>query len=174
MRGRSVDVMLLDDSEILAYFTGYETSLNRYRACLVPAEGEPVMVLRALDAEPFRAQAWFKACVPVADGEDPLEAVAASLKRFAVIGFDPGSHALTVDGYEQLKRLLPTARFVPMRGVPWELRLVKSPAEIALIRRAAEILDRRMREVIDAVEPGVTCRALLALAARRLLESGAD
>ncbi len=42
------------------------------------------------------------------------------------------------------------------------------------MRTAAQILDRTMREVLDAVEPGITCRALLALAARRLLESGAD
>jgi len=174
MRSRSVDVMLLDDAEILAYFTGYETSLNRYRACLVPAEGEPVMVLRALDAEPFRSQAWFDACVPVADTENPLEKVAAVLRPFAAIGFDPGSHALTVGGFDELRQLLPQARFVPMRGVPWELRLIKSAAEIALIRTAAGILDRTMREVIHAVEPGATCRALLALAAKRLLESGAD
>ena len=178
MRGRSVDVMLLDDAEILAYFTGYETSLNRYRACLVPAEGEPVMVLRALDAEPFRAQAWFDACEPFADAEGATARVAAVLEgrglASAAIGFDPASHALSVDSYDELRRLLPAARFVPMGGVPWELRLIKSPAEVALIRRAAEILDQVMREVIDLAAPGITCRAVLALAARRLLECGAD
>lgn len=170
--------MLLDDSEILAYFTGYETSLNRYRACLVPAEGQPLMVLRALDAEPFRARAWFDACEPFADAEDAIAKVVAVLEArgfaSAAIGFDPASHALSVDGYEKLRRLLPAARFIAMPGVPWELRLIKSPAEIALIRRAAEILDQVMREVIHYVAPAITCRAVLALAARRLLECGAD
>ncbi len=145
MRTHAVDVMILDDCEILAYFTGYETTLNLYRACIAPREGRPVMVLRALDAEPFRSQSWFQDHEAFADGDDPVEKLAAALRSrgfgAAAIGFDSGSHALSVAGYERLRGLLPGARFVPMHQVPWELRLVKSPAEIALIRRAAELLE---------------------------------
>jgi Xaa-Pro dipeptidase len=136
------------------------------------------MVLRALDAEPFRAQAWFDSCEAFADHEDPVEKVAATLQRqqlgSAAIGFDSGSHALTVDCLERLRRSLPQARFVSMLGVPRELRLVKSPAEIAYIRTAAQILDQTVREIIAAAGAGVTSRELRALAARRLLEVGAD
>ena len=178
MRERSVQVMLIDDCEALAYFTGYETTLNRYRACVVPAEGEPVMVLRRLDGEPFRAQAWFDRCEPFADHEDAFERVAALLRAqgfaSASIGFDSGSHALSVEGYERLKGALPRARFVPMPGVPWELRLIKSDTEIGYLRRAAQILDQAMRDAIDAVRPGMAPRAVLAFAAGRLLELGAD
>ena len=106
MRAHAVDVMLLDDCEILNYFTGYDTSLNLYRACLVPREGRPVMVLRALDAAPFREQAWFDDHVGFADAEDPAERVADTLKAngfaSAAIGFDSGSHALSVAYYEGL------------------------------------------------------------------------
>ena len=178
MRARAVDVMLLDDCEILAYFTGYETSLNTYRACLAPRVGQPTMVLRALDAEPFRQQSWFDSLVAFADDDDPIETIAAALRAggfaSAAIGFDSASHALTVAGYERLRRALPDARFVPMAGVPWELRLIKSPAEIARIRRAAEILDQTMRDVSRAVKPGVTCRQVMGMAAQRLSELGAD
>jgi Xaa-Pro dipeptidase len=178
MRTRSVDVMVLDDCEILAYFTGYETSLNAYRACIAPREGRPVMVLRALDAEPFRNQSWFEDHEAFEDGEDPIERVAGALitRGFAsaAIGFDSGSHALTAEGYERLRRALPDARFVPMFRVPWEQRLVKSPAEIALIRRAAELLDQTLGEIIDVVVPGMTPREVAAMAVRRLIELGAD
>jgi Xaa-Pro aminopeptidase len=178
MRAFSVDAMLLDDCEILAYFTGYETTLNLYRACIAPRAGRPFMVLRALDAGPFRNQSWFEDHEAFEDGSDPIDELAGALKArgFAsgAIGFDPGSHALSVAGYEQLRRALPRARFVPMFRAPWELRLIKSPAEIARIRRAAEILDQTFRETIDSVAPGVTPRELTATAARRLIALGAD
>ena len=178
MKRSAVEVMLIDDCESLAYFTGYETTLNLYRACLVPREAPPTMVLRALDAGPFRARAWFDACETFADHEDPVQKIAATLQRdgFAssAIGFDSASHALTVDCLERLRRSLPKARFVDMRDVPRELRLVKSPAEIAYLRTAAQILDQTVREVIDAARVGVTSRQIRALAARRLLEQGAD
>jgi Xaa-Pro dipeptidase len=178
MRARSLDAMILDDCEILAYFTGYETTLNLYRACIVPLEGRPFMVLRALDAEPFRNQSWFDDHLAFDDGCDPIETLAKALKArgFAstAIGFDPGSHALTVAGYEQLRRALPDARFVPMFRVPWELRLIKSSAEIARIRRAAQLLDQTLGEIIDVLVPGMTPRQVAAMAARRLTELGAD
>jgi len=178
MRSHAVDAMILDDCEILAYFTGYETTLNLYRACIAPREGRPVMVLRALDAEPFRSQSWFQDHEAFADGDDPIEKLAAALRTrgfdAAAIGFDSGSHALSVAGYERLRALLPDARFVPMYRVPWELRLVKSPAEIARIRRAAELLDQALREIIPTISPGVTARDVAATTSRRLIELGAD
>lgn len=178
MRQRSVDVMLLDESEILAYFTGYETSLNLYRACLVPLAGMPVMVLRRLDAAPFLEQAWFSDHVGFADTESAVGQVAATLRERgfarAAIGFDPMSHALTVSYYEALRAALPEARFVAMPHVPRELRLIKSAAEIAHIARAAAIVDRTMGEIVAAARPGMSERDAAAIAARRFVELGGD
>jgi Xaa-Pro dipeptidase len=178
MRQSAVDVMLIDDCESLAYFTGYDTTLNRYRACIVPRDAAPTMVLRTLDAAPFRERAWFDSCETFGDHEDALEKVAATLRRqgfaAAAVGFDSGSHALTVDSLERLKLALPQARFVAMRDVPRELRLIKSPAEIAYLRTAARILDQVVGEIINVAEAGVTPRDIRALAARRLVELGTD
>ena len=178
MRQVSVDVMLIDDCESLAYFTGYDTTLNLYRTCIVPRATPPTMVLRALDAAPFRARAWFDRCEVFADHEDPVEKVAVTLRRqgygAAAIGFDSASHAMTVDSLERLKRALLEARFVAMRGVPRELRLIKSPAELGYLRTAARILDQVVAEIISTAAPGVTPRDIRALAARRLVELGTD
>lgn len=168
MREREVDAILLDDSEILAYFTGYETSLNRYRACVVPLEGTPLMVLRALDAGPFCRQSWIDRHVAVPDTEDLVAHLAKALAPYRRIGFDPGSHALTVALHAKLPPL------VPLPGLPWELRLIKSAAETARIRRAAELLDEVFGELIEAVVPGITPRRLTARAAARLITLGAD
>ncbi|MCW5772154.1 MAG: aminopeptidase P family protein [Rhodospirillaceae bacterium] len=178
MRERGVGAMLLDDCEALNYFTGYDTSLNQYRACIVPLEGDPVMVLRALDAAPFLQQAWFGNHVGFADAGDPVDEVAAVFRSrglgSAAIGFDPFSHALTVAGYERLRRGLPEARFVAMPRVPWELRLVKSPAEIARIAMASAILDRVMMDTIAEAGRGATPRGVTAAVSKRLLEAGCE
>jgi Xaa-Pro aminopeptidase len=178
MRGREVEAMLIDDSEILAYFTGYETSLNLYRACLVPLDREPTMVLRRLDVAPFREQAWFQGCLAFEDVDDPAAIVAQALHAAgfsgARIGFDPGSHAMSVKTFETLKAALPQAAFVPMPHIPWELRLVKSEAEIARITRAAAIADSTMLDIAAEARHGMTTRDATAIAVRQFVARGGD
>src|SRR6202012_393321 len=58
MARAGTEVMLIDDAEILAYFTGYERSVSYYRALIVPYDGDPVMVLRSLDTAPFEEKSW--------------------------------------------------------------------------------------------------------------------
>ena len=177
MRERSADVMLLDDIEILAYFSGYERSISYYRACLVPLEGEPLMVLRSLDAAPFLETAWFEQHVGYADAEDPIALLAAQIARRwgagVRIGVDFGSHGMTVDVFRRLQAALPGAAFVDMTHVPWELRLVKSPLEIRHIEQAGAIADQTLREMAERARPGMSGRDLAAYAAGRYIELGA-
>lgn len=178
MRAHSVDAMLLDDCEALNYFTGFDVSLNLYRACIVPLAAPPVMVLRRLDAAPFLAQAWFAEHAGFADTEDPVAAVAEALAACGcgdrAVGYDPHSHALSVAGFARLRAALPAARLVPLPHLPWELRLIKSPAELARIARAAALLDRAMADTIAGVAAGISPRQVTAAAARRLIELGGD
>src|SRR5215472_16625257 len=52
MHRRKLAAVLIDDSEALAYFIGYEVSVSFYRACVIPLDGEPFLVLRTLDVAP--------------------------------------------------------------------------------------------------------------------------
>jgi Xaa-Pro aminopeptidase len=163
MRARAVTLMLLDDIEILAYYTGYERSISFYRACLIPLEGAPVMVLRSLDTAPFLEASWVANPIAYADTEDAVGALANVVQKLgyadAAIGLDYGSHGMTVDVFKRLSDALPHARFVAMTGVPWEQRLIKSPAEIAHIARAAAIADQTLAEITERARPGVSGRS---------------
>src|SRR5699024_3960530 len=55
-----------------------------------------------------------------------------------------------------------------------KLRLIKSPAELAYVRKAAEILDRSLEAVIEAARPGTTEATLKAVYLTSILERGAD
>jgi Xaa-Pro aminopeptidase len=176
MTRAGAEVMLLDDAEILAYFTGYERSVSYYRALIVPRDGEPVMVLRSLDTSPFEEKSWITAHVGYPDTADAVAIVAKTLveRGFgnAAIGIDLGSHALTVDVFQRLSAALPNARIVAMNSVPWELRLIKSPQEIGYIRKAAEIADTTLAEIAKMARPGISEREVSAFAAKRFTELG--
>lgn len=176
MKARAVDVMLLDDIEILAYFTGYERSISFYRACLVPTSGEPTMVLRSLDTAPFLETAWFGDPVGYADKEDSITVLAEVIRKrwgaSPAIGLDYGSHGMTLDVFHRLQAALPGARFIDMTAVPWELRLIKSPLEIEYITRSSAIADQTMTELTEMARPGISGRALAAHASLRHVELG--
>lgn len=178
MAGRGVDVLLVDHGELLAWLTGYTVSLTRYRAALLPREGAPWFVLRALDCDPCRGACWFGDITGFADTDDPHAAVAASLaaRGFAVarIGADFDSYAFTAHTRGRLEALLPDAALVDMTGLSDRLRAVKSPAEIAVLERASAIADAAMAAIHAAAGPGFSARRASAIAAYEFLDRGAD
>ena len=177
MRELEVDVMLVDDIEILAYFTGYERSISSYRACLLPRDAEPVMVLRSLDIGPFRESAWFRDCVGYADDEDGIAAVGRVMRERGMnkiaLGIDTDSHGMTIGAFRRLQAALPDIRIVDMAGVPWQLRLIKSDLEIKHIEAAAAIADQTLLEIAAMAKPGLSTRDISAFASRRHVELGA-
>lgn len=172
------DVMLIDHGELLAWLTGFTVSETLYRACLVPQQGEPWMVLRQLDEEPCRATSGLEQIVGYDDSEDPWQKVAESLKIRGYadcrLGVDFTSYGMTVFTWRQLSRHLPAVKWVAMDGVSDRLRSVKFPQELARLQQAAEIADSAMREIAQQVSCGWRVRDVAALAAHHFLQQGAD
>ena len=178
MAARHIDLLIVDETEHLAYLAGWHASGSRYHGCLVPADGDPVMVFRRLDEPAFLERSWLRERVCFADTEDPVEAMARTITArgwaAARIGVETDSHYLTVQTYEALRCALPRATLVPFATILRELRLRKSPHEIAYLRQAAEIADQAMREAIAAVSEGVSERAAAIVASSAFLRLGAD
>jgi Xaa-Pro aminopeptidase len=178
MAARRVDLLIVDETEHLAYLAGWHASGSRYHGCLVPADGDPVMVFRRLDEPAFLERSWLRERVCFADTEDPVEAIARAIAArqwdAGRIGVETDSHYLTVQTYETLRRALPRATFVSFATVLRELRLRKSAREIEYLRQAAAIADQAMREAVAAVSEGVSERAAAIAASSAFLRLGAD
>lgn len=178
MAARRIDVLLVDETEHLAYLAGWHASGSRYHGCLVPSDGDPVMVFRRLDEPAFLERSWLRDRVCFADTEDPVEAVVRTITArgwaAARLGVETDSHYLTVQTYESLRRALPCATFVDFATVLRELRLRKSPREIEYLRRAAGIADCAMRDAVAAVGEGLSEREAAVAASRTFLRLGAD
>jgi len=178
MAARRLDLLIVDETEHLAYLAGWHASGSRYHGCLVPADGEPVMVFRSLDEPAFLERSWLQERVCFADTEDPVDVIARTVVAHGWgatrIGIETDSHYLTVETSETLRRALPRATFVPFPTVLRELRLRKSPREIEYLSQAAAIADQAMREAVAAVGEGVSERAAAIAASTAFLRLGAD
>lgn len=178
MQERGADVLVVDETEHLAYLTGFGPSATMYQACIVPLDGDPIMVLRRLDEPSFLERTWLRDYVLFADSEDSVGVVAATLvargfggKRVA---FELDSHYLPVRRFQAFSLALPEATIVDFSRIMWELRLRKSPREIEYLRRAARIADEAMRQAVAAVGVGISERAAAIAASRVFFEQGAD
>jgi Xaa-Pro dipeptidase len=178
MAKRGVDLAVFDEMEALFWLSGYANSENRWRACVVPATGEPFFVIRALDAAALRDRTWLSDIVTYRDWDDPMteiaQAVIARGYAGATIGTDHYSYGMPVARFARLQATLPQARFVDIGRAVWELRLIKSSAEIALLRRAAAIADKAIIAASAVCRPGALQRDVAAAAIACYLASGAD
>jgi Xaa-Pro dipeptidase len=178
MTARGIDVLLLDETEHLAYLAGWHASGSRYHGCLVPSDGDPVMVFRCLDEPAFLERSWLRDRVCFPDTEDPVDAVVRTITArgwaAARLGVETDSHYLTVQIYEALRRALPRATLVDFATVLRELRLRKSPREIEYLRQAAAIADCAMRDAVAAVGEGLSEREAAVAASQTFLRLGAD
>ncbi|WP_459618308.1 M24 family metallopeptidase [Bordetella sp. 2513F-2] len=178
MRTRGVDVLLVDQTEFLAYLTGFSISENMYRACLLPLEGEPVMVLRAVDLGPFLESSWVQDAVAFSDWEDPVGVLARTLAQRGWdglrLGMDEDSYCMPLRRYRQLTAALPQSRFVDFSGVLEQVRMRKSPQEITYLREAGRIADLALQAVVEHAGEGRSERDAAAIVHQVFMEQGAD
>jgi Xaa-Pro dipeptidase len=174
---RGADLLLVDQFEHLVYLFGYLPTAARYQACLLPREGEPHMIVRALDLPVFLGQSWVRSYTAFRDEEDPIALVASQARRLGLgrgLGVEKDSHFLTVQRFEALRAAVGDASLVDCSGFLWELRLIKSPAELAYLRDAARIADAALLRAIDAAGEGRSERDPAVAVYAASLEMGAD
>ena len=102
--------------------------------------------------------------------------------RIGVVGLKGGkvSHVRSPDGavvhsaYAEVVRRLPNATFEDATDVVGMARYVKSDEEIANLRRATEIAEAGVDEMIEVARPGVDEAVLYARVTGRMLEMGSE
>ena len=124
----------------------------------------------------YQIQASQEVTCRVKIAKGPLvAAVAAAIARLGLkrIGYEPAR--MTCDAYESLKARLPMrASLEAVKGWIEELRMVKSSAEIALIRRSVETNSRAFEQAVARILPGMTEQDLAAELEYRMRRLGAE
>ena len=181
MRDRGLAAILLFAPESHYYLTGYDTSGYVFFQCAVlTADERPITLLtRRPDLEQARltsiiedVRLWYDE-----EGADPAgscEILAEKGLNGARIGVER-TFGLTADKYERVRRRLAGwCELVDASDLVRSLRLVKSPAEIAYVRRAAELADQSLEAMLATARPGVFEGDIAAAGAVPILAGGGD
>ena len=140
MRENKIGAVLMEGGSSAFYFTGSRSD----GVCVLPLRGEMI---------------WL---TPVT-GEGKYKAIANALKDSGVatgkVGIEERVHFDIVDG---VSKLAPALEFVSADPVTAGCRVIKSPAEIALMQRANDITIAAYRAALSSLKEGMTQRELSA------------
>jgi Xaa-Pro dipeptidase len=161
LEAQGVDALVVTTPENLFYLTGYQTpGYYWFQALVVPADSEPFMVTRQLEDSNVQTRTWIELSRPYWDSENPPLALARAIEEQGLararIGYERACYFFRATEQEALMAALPNARFADLSGTIEELRLIKSPLEIAVMRRAAQATEAGMWAGIQAVAAGVS------------------
>lgn len=167
---RGVDAVLVTPGADLRYLTGYDAKpLERLTAFLLPASGDPLLIVPELELSAARASGVDVEIAAWAETDDPFALVAGRLAD---------SHRIAVDDHMWAIRLLtlqdrlPEASFSAAGPLIAPLRAIKQPDEVAALREAAEAIDRVHLRMGEWLRPGRTEREVGADIARAIVDEG--
>jgi len=165
---RKIDALLVSFGPNLRYLSGFTGSNGNL--LLLPGKS-------ILFTDPrYQTQAPQETTCQVKIAKGPLTAgVMAAIKRLRVrrIGYEPAW--MTCEAFETLKSGLPLgASLEPVNGAVEQFRMVKSPTEIARIRRSVETNSRAFEQAVARVRPGMKERDLAADLEYRMRRLGAE
>jgi Xaa-Pro aminopeptidase len=179
---RGLDGIVAATQHNVLFATGTDISTlktipRRLELCFFAAEGPPTFIVCNIEEPLVRATSDIADVRPYVEfADDPLEFLAEAIRER---GLAKGSIAIESE-------YLPHARMEVLIGhlpdVSWsdaapvwdDLRVVKTPEEVAVLREAAQATVAAIDEVVAATEPGWTARQMVTALHIALLEAGAD
>jgi Xaa-Pro dipeptidase len=182
MREPGLDVMLVHQPPSVFYFSGNE-NLHVYdsECVVVPRDGEVSLLIPQADLSRARLTSWVRRIETFPPGGEAGEVLARMLAdqglRRARIGVEKRvarAACLSVHTYETLGAALPEAQLVDASGLPERVKLVKSPREIACLRRAAAFTDTGIRAALGAAAEGRTDNDVAAAAYHAMMSAGSE
>lgn len=181
MAERDIAALLLHTPENICYVSGYRTPGYYYvQMLVVPMEHEPIIITRLFEQRNVDAFSWLTRDQSVAykDTEDPMATIARTVESLELastrLGIEMSGFFLPIDKYMALTSLLPKAEFVNGSGLVEAERVVKSPSEIAYIRRACRISEQGLQAAWDHCRAGITENELAAHIHKAIVENGGE
>ncbi len=182
MEAQGLDALLMFAQESMYWLTGYDTFGFCFFQCLVfKRDGEMVLLTRSADLRQARHTSNILNIVVWTDRDKANPAV--DLRNLlndldllgARIGVEYDTHGLTAFNGRRLDEQLQTFGEISDASqlVP-RLRMVKSEAEIAKVRKAAELTDDALDAALPAIQAGASEAEILAALQGAVFLGGGD
>ena len=191
MAGEDLDCLVVADPANMNYLTGYDGwSFYTPQCVVVPAEGDVLLATRQMDANGARLTTFLDDDAILGFPDDyvqqrdrhPMGWIAEQLRSRGLlqgrVGVEMDAYFFSVRAYEALKAGAGGAELVDSHeAVNW-VRSIKSPAELEVMRTAAQIVQSAMTVAYETIRPGVrqcdAAAAIQAAQARGTDEAGGD
>jgi Xaa-Pro dipeptidase len=166
MSERKVAAFLVECGSSLEYFTGIRWSRSeRVTLAIIPAAGETVVVTPAFEEPSVRETLQVTADVrPWNEHENPSARIAQGLRdrgvASGVVAVEPTLRYFIVDGLRQVSS---SYDFISGESLVRACRLIKSPAELALLQAANTVTLEALHRVHAKIERGMSSSDLEAL-----------
>lgn len=166
-----VDALLVGPGADLRWLVGYHAlPLERLTLLVVPADGDPQLVVPALEGPRARDSGAdrFATIRPWGETDDPMALVSS------IIGGNGGGRFAVQDRLWTsftlaLQAAIPASTWMPGSEVMRELRMIKSPEEQQALREVGAAIDRVHEQVPDLLRVGRTEREVGHDIAERIL-----
>lgn len=181
MERAGLDALVVNFPDSINYLTGFDSLGYLWYQALVlsPRLPEPWFLTRTAE-EPCAYELSVARNARFYDiaGEDPIAVVADALRGLKLargrIGIEMHAFTFSPVQYERLRSLLPRARFEDASLIVAEERLIKTPAEIAFQRQAAEMADEGIKAGLAALRPGISEVEVAGIMAAALGRAGSE
>lgn len=169
MHANDVELLILNQPEHYNWLSGYDpTSVFYHQSLIVPAAEEPLtLICNKAELALCEETCWVGDVRVVWTHEDQVARTVEVLRERGLhgarrVGLNLMSYHLRPRFAFELRDALEGSEVVDVTAVLDDLRLVKSPAEIAYLRRAAHVADLGASAGIDAVRAGACDREVMA------------
>ena len=159
MRHHGIGAVLIEPGASLVYFTGIRWwRSERLTAAVLPVSGEPLVITPFFEKPSVEETLGIPAEIRVwQEDESPIALIATWLKERRLdrssLGIEETVRFFASDG---LARALPGTRVVSADPVVRGCRMIKTPAEIALMQKAADVTVAAYRWTVPRIREGMT------------------
>jgi len=179
LRERGLDALLLVSPENIYYLTGLNhQGYFAFTALLVPVEGDLHVVARTMERTTLAAQLPHCVHHGFSDDSNPaataVDAVRQAVPAGGRLAVEVTSMSFPVAVWQPFREALTDIEVTDGFGLVEDLRAVKSPAEIALVRRAARASDLGMQAGITATVRGADEREVAAAIYAAMVRAGSE
>ncbi|HEY8346395.1 MAG TPA: Xaa-Pro peptidase family protein [Symbiobacteriaceae bacterium] len=179
LRQQGIAAGLVTAPVSMQYLTGWSNPSKRFAGLVIPAQGEPVLIVPTLEMG-GASQGAIRILRDWRDGEDPFRLLAEVLGGAGGGPLAVEKEALPLHVFEGMAGALGAApgklleQTADLSPVIAGMRERKSETELELMQRAADILNPALDAALKAIRPGITERQLAAVLEEAMAEAGAE
>ena len=177
LKSRRWEVLIATPSTNYEYLTGYNPGRSeRLIALVLPVSGTPTVVCPSFEVERIKRHSVISDLHGWEEQDDPYVLVRDAVRRLepgTVRGTIALESSTTYQSSLRIAAALPGSKLVDAAPVTERLRVIKSPEEIALIRRAIAITQDAMAATFAQLTVGTTEVEVSQVLSREMQQRGA-